>query len=216
MGAQEFKLLKPLPAVPVELSAIADQLWQGRSFLNEEFTLGNLRQARRQQGFGILHLATHADFRPGVSSYIQLWQDQQLTLKQLKALKLGQDPPVELLVLSACRTAFGDLESELGFAGLAVLAGVKSALGSLWYVSDEGTLALMTAFYDQLRRTPVKAEALRQAQLAMLRGDVRLENGQLITPSEQFPLTPTLASRGNRDLSHPFFGSAFTIVGNPW
>ena len=155
-------------------------------------------------------------FRPGISSYIQLWKEQQLTLRQLERLKLGQDPPVELLVLSACRTAFGDLESELGFAGLAVLAGVKSALGSLWYVSDEGTLALMTTFYDQLRRTPVKAEALRQAQLAMLRGEVRLENGQLITPNEQFPLNPTLARRGNRDLSHPFFWSAFTIVGNPW
>jgi len=216
MGAAEFDELKPLPAVPVEVSAIADRLWQGRSLLNEDFTLDNLQAARQIEDFGILHLATHADFRPGISSYIQLWKDQQLTLKQLKELELGEDPPVELLVLSACRTAFGDPDSELGFAGLAVLAGVKSALGSLWYVSDDGTLGLMATFYEQLQQTPVKAEALRQAQLAMLQGKVRLENGQLITPTRQFSLTPELAALGDRELSHPFFWSAFTIVGNPW
>ena len=202
--------------MPVEVSAIADRLWQGRSLLNEDFTLDNLQAARQIEDFGILHLATHADFRPGISSYIQLWKDQQLTLKQLKELELGEDPPVELLVLSACRTAFGDPDSELGFAGLAVLAGVKSALGSLWYVSDDGTLGLMATFYEQLQQTPVKAEALRQAQLAMLQGKVRLENGQLITPTRQFSLTPELAALGDRELSHPFFWSAFTIVGNPW
>ena len=59
-------------------------------------------------------------------------------------------PRVELLVLSACRTALGDEQAELGFGGLAVASGVKSALASLWYVSDQGTLGLMTEFYSQL------------------------------------------------------------------
>jgi Uncharacterized protein conserved in bacteria len=58
------------------------------------------------------------------------------------------------MVLSACRTALGDEQTELGFAGFAFQAGVKSVLASLWYVSDEGTLALMSEFYQQLKNSP--------------------------------------------------------------
>jgi CHAT domain-containing protein len=123
---------------------------------------------------------------------------------------------VELLVLSACRTAEGDEEAELGFAGLAVQAGVKSALGSLWYVNDEGTLALMTEFYGKLKEAPIKAEALRQAQLAMIQGKVRLQRGKLITSQGTFSLPPQLAVVGDRDLTHPYYWSAFTMIGNPW
>jgi CHAT domain-containing protein len=119
-------------------------------------------------------------------------------------------------VLSACRTAVGDEQAELGFAGLAVLAGVKSAIGSLWYVSDEGTLGLMATFYEELKKTPIKAEALRKAQLAMLRGETRLSGGQLITTVGNFPLPPELVQLGNKNLSHPYYWSAFTMIGNPW
>lgn len=82
--------------------------------------------------------------------------------------------PVELRVLSACGTALGSDEAELGFAGFAVQAGVKSALASLWYVSDEGTLRLTAKFYRPLRTAPIKAEALRQAQIAMRKGDIQI------------------------------------------
>jgi CHAT domain-containing protein len=126
------------------------------------------------------------------------------------------NPPVELLVLSACRTALGDEQAELGFAGLAVLAGVKSAMASLWYVSDIGTLGLMTDFYQQLNSAPIKAEALRRTQLAMLKGEVRLEDGKLITPGAEISLPPELASQGNQTLEHPYYWSAFTMIGNPW
>ncbi len=94
--------------------------------------------------------------------------------------------------------------------------GVKSALASLWYISDEGTLGLMTEFYQQLRKVPIKAEALRQAQLAMIRGKVRIESGQLITPQQTLPLPPELHEIRNKNLSHPYYWSAFTIIGNPW
>ncbi len=136
-------------------------------------------------------------------------------LDQLRQLKLN-DPPVELLVLSACRTALGDEEAELGFAGLAVLAGVKSALGSLWYVSDEGTVGLMTTFYQELKIAPIKAEALRRAQLAMLSGKVRIEGDQLVTESLRLPLPPELTDLGDKILSHPYYWSGFTLIGNPW
>ncbi|MEQ9233702.1 CHAT domain-containing protein [Coleofasciculus sp. E2-BRE-01] len=216
MGASQFTDQNPLPAVPAELSAIATQLWQGKSFLNETFTAANLKTARASQPFGIIHLATHGEFKSGQpsSSYIQFW-DHKLKLSDIRQLGL-HDPTVELMVLSACRTALGDEEAELGFTGLAVQAGVKSALGSLWYVSDEGTLGLMTGFYEQLQQSPLKAEALRQAQLAMIRGQVRLEEGYLITPNRRIALPPELANLSKKELTHPYYWSAFTLVGSPW
>jgi CHAT domain-containing protein len=216
MGASEFTDQNPLPAVPVELATIADKLWQGESFLNSTFTPQRLKTVRNRTPFGILHLATHGEFKSGKpeNSYIQFW-DTRLSLNQIRELGLS-NPPVELMVLSACRTALGDKEAELGFTGLAVQAGVKSALGSLWYVSDEATLGLMTTFYSQLKEVPIKAEALRQAQLAMIRGEVRVENGQLVTPNQIIPLPPKLADLPDRELTHPYYWSAFTLVGSPW
>jgi CHAT domain-containing protein len=120
------------------------------------------------------------------------------------------------MVLSACRSALGDEQAELGFTGLAVQAGVKSALGSLWYVSDTGTLGLMTTFYQQLKQAPIKAEALRQAQLAMMRGEVELDGDELVTPSARISLPEELLNQGNINLTHPYYWSAFTLVGNPW
>jgi CHAT domain-containing protein len=119
-------------------------------------------------------------------------------------------------VLSACRTAVGDEQVELGFAGLAVQAGVKSVLASLWGVNDEGTLGLMSEFYQQLKVAPVKAEALRQAQLAMLKGEVRIEAGELVTSEGRLSLPPELARVGDQSLTHPFYWGAFTLIGNPW
>ncbi len=220
MGASIFpfnETLSPLPAVSTELQTISEQLWPGVHFLNEDFTVENLRRQRQQTPYGIIHLATHGEFVDGdaTNSYIQLW-DERLSLLEMRRLNLNR-PPVELLVLSACRTAVGSAEAELGFAGLAVASGAKTALGSLWYVSDDGTLGLMTEFYRQLRQQSTRSEALRQAQISLLNGEVRVEEGQLITPELTLPLPPELAAQiPDRDFSHPYFWSAFSLVGNPW
>ncbi|MBD2056264.1 CHAT domain-containing protein [Oculatella sp. FACHB-28] len=217
MGASEFSDQLPLPAVPTELRTIVPNLWPGEILLNADFTVQNLRQQREQRPFGILHLATHGEFRSGGlgESYIQFW-NQKLRLDEIRQLGLS-NPPLELLVLSACRTALGDEQAELGFAGLAVQAGVKSALASLWYVSDEGTLALMTEFYGQLREVPIKAEALRQTQIAMLNGEVRLQDGEIYTSRSGAILLPDGVVRNEtQDLSHPFYWAAFTLIGSPW
>ncbi|MCD8486774.1 MAG: CHAT domain-containing protein [Desertifilum sp.] len=219
MGASQFTNLEPLPAVPVELSIITQVLGQGKAFLNEAFTLNNLKSQRAANPFAVLHLATHAEFRPGQASnsYIQLW-NEQLRLDQLRQLRLD-NPVVELLVLSACRTAVGDEDAELGFGGLAIAAGVKSAIASLWYVSDEGTLALMTQLYEQLKTAPIKAEALRQAQMTLIQGQVQIENGQfrgLPAFSNNLPLPSELTNLSPANLSHPYYWASFTLIGSPW
>ncbi|MEG4428202.1 MULTISPECIES: CHAT domain-containing protein, partial [unclassified Microcoleus] len=214
MGRSEFVDQQPLPSVPIELQAISAQ-WQGPSFLNSAFTLDNLTSEHAKGGFRIVHLATHAEFKPGKASnsYIQMW-NSKLQLDRIESLN-WRNPQVDLLVLSACRTAMGDREAELGFGGLAVKSGAKSALGSLWYVDDGGTLALMSEFYHQLRGTTTKAEALQLAQQAIMSGKVRLENGQLVTTGGQLNL-PANLQQPNQNFSHPYYWSSFTMIGSPW
>ncbi|BAT52096.1 filamentous haemagglutinin outer membrane protein [Nostoc sp. NIES-3756] len=211
---------QPLPAVPVELSTLVSQLWPGKLLLDQQATLGNLKMIRRQQPFGIIHLATHADFIPGPlsNSYIQLWEDK-LRLDQIRQLRLNE-PQVEMMVLSACRTALGDEQAEIGFAGLAVLAGVKTSIASMWAVNDAGTAALMTKFYESLKTAPIRAEALREAQVAMAKGQVYIKDGRveglaaartLVLPAESVE-----ADEDTIQLTHPYYWAAFTMVGNPW
>ena len=216
MGISEFEDQNPLPAVPVEIATITESWQSGQAFLNEGFTLDNLKLQREKQPFEIIHLATHGQFQSGQeeNSYLQLW-DGKLHLERMGELE-WDEPAVELLVLSACRTAVGDAEAEYGFAGLAVQAGVKSALASLWYANDTGTLSLMSEFYHKLRSAPIKASALRKAQIAMIEESVRLENGELIGTFGTIPLPAELAEMGDRALSHPYYWAGFTMIGSPW
>lgn len=215
-GASTFLDQPDLPAVPLELRTIANTLWPGRFFLNESFTPEQLINHRQRGRYSILHLATHGEFRAGSpsNSYIQFW-DGRVTLDQLPNLSLN-NPPIDLLVLSACRTALGSPEAELGFAGLAVQAGVKTALASLWKVDDVGTAGLMTEFYAKLRNSTMRAEALRQAQLAMLQGDVIVDAGQLTWSEGTLAMPPVLVEEARTILKHPFYWAAFTLIGSPW
>lgn len=215
MGASEFVGQGPLPAVPTELDLITHQK-SGESYLDEQFTYTNLKDRTQNRQFRILHLATHATFRAGSAdeAYIQLWDNDTLQLKSLRSLNLHEDPAIELLVLSACETALGDSAAELGFAGAAIQAGVKSVLASLWQVSDLGTLALMNEFYAQLTNpsTTTKAGALRQAQLSLLQGNIELQSSAI----GSVPLSAELARYSDIDLTHPYYWSSFTLVGSPW
>jgi CHAT domain-containing protein len=216
MGADRIVGQEPLPAVPVELEAIVRQFGGQAGLLNQQFTYDGILQALRLRQPGILHLATHAEFNQGSpdQSLIHLW-DRSLHLKDIRSLNLEALAP-ELLVLSACNTATGNPEAELGFTGLAALSGVKTAMGSLWQVSDLGTLALMSEFYGQLRTQPSRTDALRVAQANLRDGLVRIEGDRLITSQGAVPLPKGLAIEGTRVFSHPYYWSGFTMVGNPW
>jgi CHAT domain-containing protein len=212
-GASQFINQPPLLAAEVEMSTL-QAFWPGTKVAETRFTVNNLQQSRQQAQ--IIHLATHAQFLRGApdSSYLQFF-DNRLRLNQMADLGWF-DPQVELVTLSACQTAMGNIDAELGFAGFALVAGAKSALASLWKVSDEATAGLMTTFYQALDQEAIKAEALRQAQLAMIRGQVYTESGQLIWPGGALTLPPDLVVDGRQDLSHPFYWAAFTMVGSPW
>ncbi|MDJ1183736.1 CHAT domain-containing protein [Roseofilum casamattae] len=222
MGASEFSQLSPLPAVPLELELLGtsgsnpNRPWDSQAFLNEEFTLNNLQTKLQQENFDIVHLATHAAFNPGKPdrSYIQLW-DTQLTLDRIAQLPFD-NPPLDLLVLSACSTAVGDRQAELGFAGLAFESGVESVLASFWQVSDAGTLALMNEFYQFLPTSATKAQALQQAQIALLREQVELTDRQLRSSRGAVELPPTLGDLTASNLAAPFYWAAFTLIGSPW
>lgn len=220
MGASEFQDQAPLPAVPLELGNISKTFQQERSFLNQDFTVANLEQQLRQADrdyspFNVVHLATHASFQPGTpaNSYIQFW-DRRLHLNEIADIPWNR--PLDLLVLSACETAVGNNEAEMGFAGLALNAGVKSALASLWSVSDAGTLVLMSEFYQQLQSAPTKAEALRQAQLRLLRKESQVQSDRLILSRGEISVPSSLNLTGQTEFSHPFFWAGFTLISSPW
>jgi CHAT domain-containing protein len=212
--------LSPLPAVSVEVPTLTEKIWQGTGYLDQQVTLEQFQALAQREQFSIVHLATHAEFNPGNpnKSFIQFW-DGRLTLPKLRSLALSQKwsatPTLEMLVLSACQTALGNDQAELGFTGLAVQTGVKTAIGSLWSVSDEGTLGLMSEFYRNLKTAPIRAAALREAQIGLLSGKVKVANGKLLlADGTQVDLPESIASRTNIDLSHPYFWAPYTVVGN--
>ncbi len=197
----------PLPAAALEVETISSKILKGSTFLNHAFTIANLRSQISSQKFGIIHLATHAKFmqRSPKDSFIQFWDDQ-LHLSDIAQMKISTD----LLTLSACETAVGE---DLGLAGLAVDSGASSVLASLWQVSDLGTAPLMMRFYRGLPKAATKAIALQEAQLAFLRGEVTISNQQIYgiqgLSAIAFPVGSSTVN-----LKHPFYWSAFTLVGN--
>ena len=214
-GASEFEDLPSLPGVEVELNTIVPKLWSGKKIFNRDFTVQNLKQAHQSEGFDIVHVASHSEFLPGTpeNSYIQ-FSDRKLSLDRLTKLELDR-PQVDLLVLSSCETALGNKDAEFGFAGLAMQAGVKSALASLWTISDAGTVVLMSEFYQQLKLTSIKSEALRKAQLNMLRQKVYVEGNKVRGLKIKVNLPPN-TNNVELQFDHPFYWAGFTIIGNPW
>lgn len=227
MGASKFaedQQQTPLPGVSVELPTIKT-IWNETSsdnyqeFLNDNFTLETIKANLDKQPYGIIHFGTHGSFGADEDEdiFIQLY-NSRLSFKDIGSLGLSRSG-IELMLLSACQTALGNDIAELGFAGLAVQAGVKSAIGTVWTIGDTGTLAFMTDFYSQLKTQTTKAEALRQTQLNMLNGKVyKSDDGNtVITPNKSVSLEALPEdSRQPEDLSHPFYWAPFTLIGNPW
>lgn len=217
-GSESFQKLSPLPSVPLELQSIEQLIPRSEILLNPNFTLEKVRAELQTKPFQILHLATHAEFQSGFArdSFVQFWQER-LYLNQIDRLGLRRSQ-LQLLVFSACKTALGDTQAELGFSGLALYAGVPSAIGSLWSISDPGTLAFMSEFYRQLQTAPTRSAALRQAQIKMLNGTLEFRVRDLyrsgMRTSVQLP--PKFMAQLPHNLSSPYYWAPFMLVGNPW
>ncbi|MEM8613624.1 MAG: CHAT domain-containing protein [Cyanobacteria bacterium P01_H01_bin.105] len=216
-GTSVFADQIPLPSVPLELDAISSQ-WNSVLLQDDTFSLNKLQDERLQSSYGIIHLATHGEFNAGnlSKSYLHL-HNETLRLDQLRDIGLHK-PAVELITLSACQTALGSRTAELGFAGFAVLAGAKTAVASLWNVSDEASAGLMIEFYQRLQgsQPTIKAEALRQAQLAMLQGEITIEGDQLRIRTGRLQLPSGPNKNSSQDFSHPYYWAAFSVIGSPW
>ncbi len=170
-----------LPYVSNELKQIQSEV-QSQVLLNQQFTTQAFQTKMSAQPFSIAHLATHGQFSSKADETFILAWDKTINVNELNTLLRSRDQqrsqPLELLVLSACETAAGDQRAALGLAGVALRAGARSTIASLWSVNDESTALLMNQFYQTLiNQAQPRAEALRRAQLTLLK-----------TPEYQLPI----------------------------
>ena len=185
-----------LPCAKSELETIQNlfETTDKPLLLNRQFTIPTLQTELAQKGHSIVHIASHGQFSGNFDKTFILTYDDKLSLnklEQMMRLATIKGNPVELLTLSACETAVGDDRAALGLAGVALKAGVKSALASLWKVDDIATQAIIIEFYRQLQHNAMsKVKALQKAQTMMLT-DKRYAAHQ-----------------------HPYFWSAFLLIGN--
>jgi filamentous hemagglutinin family protein len=179
-----------LPSVESELAAVC-KIYGVEPLLNEQFTTQHLERQLADGRPSMVHIASHARFTGDAETSFILTYDGQVTmdgLSRMVGVAKFRDDPLELLVLSACETAAGDQRAALGLAGVALRAGARSVVGSLWPISDMATSELIARFYEALKDPTVsRGEALRRAQQALLR---------------------------SRAYRHPFYWSPFLIIGN--
>ncbi len=164
----------PLPAVKSELNLIQQAGVSISPLLDQQFTSKSLATEINSSSFNVVHLATHGQFSSQAKNTFILASDGPINVKQLDNLlrtrNQGRPEAIELLVLSACETAAGDKRAALGLAGVAVRAGARSTLASLWQIDDEATAIFIGEFYKELTNAKLtRAEALRQAQLTLLK-----------------------------------------------
>ncbi|MGB7413884.1 MAG: CHAT domain-containing protein, partial [Thermosynechococcaceae cyanobacterium] len=163
----------PLVNVSSELDQINLEVPRSQDLVNQQFTVKNLTRTLQSKPFSIVHIATHGEFSSSIDNTYLLTWDQLLKGNGLANLLQQRDfenpnSIVDLLVLSACKTAVGDERATLGLAGIAVQAGARSTLATLWSIDDQATTDLMGQFYQALEAGQTKAEALRTAQIAAL------------------------------------------------
>ncbi|WP_029630419.1 MULTISPECIES: CHAT domain-containing protein [Nostocales] len=183
-----------LPNVEKEVKKIESEL-PSQVLFNNKFTNSAFENKVSAVSYPIVHLATHAQFSSQADETFILTWNGKIKVNELSSLlknvQLSRNKPLELLILSACQTATGDNKSALGLAGVAVRSGASSTVATLWQINDEASATLMSQFYEQLlqaRKTGIsKAEALRQAQLAILK---------------------------NPEYKSPYYWGAFVLLGN--
>jgi CHAT domain-containing protein len=186
------RVYKPLVKVNEEISDIEQQLKGSKPLLNRDFTRDRLQQELNINVYPIIHIATHGEFgAEPEDTFLVTGNNDKLTLNQLDSIIRNipkQTQIIELLALTACKSAIGDERAALGLAGVALQAGARTALASLWSINDSATPQLVEQFYAGLQDSALnKAQALQQAQIALIR---------------------------SREYAHPAYWSPFILIGN--
>ncbi|MBN4004059.1 CHAT domain-containing protein [Nostoc sp. LPT] len=173
---------KPLENVADEVNQVTKLFPGSKKLFNKQFTDEGLNQELKQANYPIIHIATHGQFGTiPEDSFLVTGNNKKITITQLESdirRFSGGSEPMELLVLTACQTGVGDDRATLGMAGITVQAGVRSALASLWYVDDVFTKELVVKFYENLRSQMSKAEALKEAQKALINQNKKIHPAQ--------------------------------------
>jgi len=166
---------------------------QSRIFTGAKATETEFKKAAAD--FKILHLATHGvlDDASPLYSYILLanaaGEDGRLEAREVMQMSLKAN----LVVLSACESGRGRIGQGEGLVGLSwsfFVAGAPTTVASLWKIESASTTEIMLDFYRQMQKNSKrlsKAEALRQAALALLK---------------------------NERYAHPFYWAGFVIIGD--
>jgi len=241
-----FGTLAPLPGTRAELQVIRQTLEQSRAgadlrvktLAGADATVTNLFEATAQPRF--LHIATHGlaeGGRKAFDSALAMAAPPQVTASDVGFLRLsdlltqwgGKLDGTDLVVLSACRTARGEMEAGDGFVALTwgfLFAGSRSVVASLWEVDDNATALLMARLYENLlgsfpeprhvagqnfaAGTPIPpAVALLEAKRwlrGLSRTDAETQVQRLLGPSATVP-------SGDRPYSDPFYWGAFVLIG---
>lgn len=160
-----------LPGVKDEIESLR-RMARSEVLLDQTFTLDHFKERVTEGDYQVVHVASHGFFSSNAEESFIMTYDDLLTMDGLQTLLRAEDlreQPIELLTLSACQTADGDDRAPLGFAGAALKARAKSAMGTLWPVADEAAAALMPRFYSALAQAGTsKIKALQRAQIALL------------------------------------------------
>ncbi len=162
----------PLPHVARELETIHG-LFGGTSLLNKQFMMSRVEEELKANPYSIMHIASHGQFQSDSNETFLLAYDGKMTMDRLETyvgMLRFREEPLALITLSACETAAGDDRAALGLAGVAIKAGARSALASLWFLDDQASSQLVTEFYQQLHDDSVAstAMALQRAQIKFL------------------------------------------------
>jgi CHAT domain-containing protein/Tfp pilus assembly protein PilF len=236
-----FEDASALPSVSSELSGIITTktgdggVLAGEIKLDDQFTQQSMRDTLRK-GYPVVHIASHFRFQPGndSKSFLLMGDGRHLTLEELKT-SANMFGGVQLLTLSACNTGMGDGAEVEGFGTLAQRQGAKAVVASLWPVADESTSLLMREFY-RIRESSAgmtKLEALREAQLRLLRGEVQIEpaverargdvtNGTSSSGTSSngtssgaaSPDAPSFPLNTHAPYAHPYYWAPFFLMGN--
>jgi CHAT domain-containing protein len=201
--------LTKLSGVELQLEEIP-KLLISEKLTDESFIISKVEEKLKAErtpssAFVVIHFATHGHFEGSTAQNIYLETsraEEKLTIDRLETLiretTLRNKKSVKLLTLGACQSAVGDDRRILGLAGLAVKAGSRSALGTLWLVQKPSSTPLIIEFYKQLvNHSPnlSMAKALREAQLSLI-----------ATSRQEEP---------EKNFIDPYHWAPFVLVGGP-